>query len=90
MVTIGKGSGDKQHSGGGENSRSKSDDPTIKDKVRQVIEMTRRSEEEVCLALHECDYDTESAINLLFENLSEVIRLQVLIYAFRSSKLTWK
>lgn len=67
---TGKGSNDKQH-GSGENARSKNDDPGIKDKVRQVIDMTRRSEEEVCLALYECDYDTERAINMLFENLVE-------------------
>ncbi|KAF5282550.1 hypothetical protein FQA39_LY04957 [Lamprigera yunnana] len=67
---TGKGSNDKQH-GGGENSRSKNDDPGIKEKVRQLIEMTRRSEEEVCLALYECDYNVEHAINMLFENMVE-------------------
>ncbi|KAB0803651.1 hypothetical protein PPYR_00621 [Photinus pyralis] len=66
---TGKGS-DKQH-GGGENARSKTDDPGIKEKVRQVTEMTRRSEEEVCLALYECDYDAERAINMLYENFIE-------------------
>lgn len=70
---VGKGSGDKQqHSGSGENARSKNDDPTIKEKVRQIMDMTRRSEEEVCLALHECDNDTECAINMLFEDMVEV------------------
>ncbi|KAF5291985.1 hypothetical protein FQA39_LY14146 [Lamprigera yunnana] len=39
---TGKGSNDKQH-GGSENSRSKNDDPGIKEKVRQLIEMTCRS-----------------------------------------------
>lgn len=66
---TGKGS-DKQH-GGSENARSKNDDPGIKEKVRQLMDMTRRSEEEVCLALYECDYDAERAINMLYENMVE-------------------
>lgn len=73
-LLLGKGCGDKQqHSGNADNARSKNDDPNIKEKVRQVMEMTRRSEEEVCLALHECDNDTERAINMLFENMIEVV-----------------
>ncbi|XP_017768779.1 PREDICTED: protein lingerer isoform X2 [Nicrophorus vespilloides] len=36
-------------------------------KIRQIIELTQKSEEQVCLALHECDYDLDSAVNMLFE-----------------------
>lgn len=58
-------SGDKQ-----QNSANKSadQDAGLKEKVKQVMEMCQRSEEEVCLALHECDYDLNQAINLLLEN----------------------
>lgn len=69
---VGKGSGDKQHSGGTDNVRAKSDDPLIKDKVKQVIEMTQRDENEVCLVLHECEYDVELAVNMLFESEEKV------------------
>lgn len=67
----GKGSNDKQQ-GGGDNVRSKSDDPVIKEKVKQVIEMTQRDENEVCLVLHECEYDVELAVNMLFETEEKV------------------
>ncbi|KAJ8926036.1 hypothetical protein NQ315_009891 [Exocentrus adspersus] len=61
----GKGSGDKQQH---RDTNSKGEDPSIKDKVKQLIEMSQRSEEEVCLALHECDNDINLASNMLFEN----------------------
>uniref|UniRef100_A0A6P7FAI0 Protein lingerer isoform X2 n=1 Tax=Diabrotica virgifera virgifera TaxID=50390 RepID=A0A6P7FAI0_DIAVI len=62
----GKG-GDKQQN---RDSNSKNEDPSIKDKVKQLIEMSQRSEEEVCLALHECDYDMNQATNMLFEEMT--------------------
>jgi len=34
--------------------------------------MTQRSEEEVCCALNECDYDLEAAANFLIEELPQV------------------
>lgn len=71
-VCSGKGTGDKQHSGGNDNVRSKSDDPFIKDMVKQVIEMTQRDENEVCLVLHECEYDIQLAINMLYETEEKV------------------
>lgn len=69
---AGKGSGDKQQNTGNDNVRSKSDDPLIKEKVKQVIEMTQRDENEVCLVLHECEYDVELAVNMLFESNEKV------------------
>lgn len=69
---LGKATGDRQQGGGNENVRSKLDDPLIKEKVKQVIEMTQRDENEVCLVLHECEYDVELAINMLFESDEKV------------------
>lgn len=43
----------------------------LKQKVQTVIEMTKRSEEEVCLALYECSYDVTQAVNMLYETLKE-------------------
>lgn len=69
---LGKASGDKQQNPGSDHFRSKSDDPLIKEKVKQVIEMTHRDENEVCLVLHECEYDVELAVNMLFESNEKV------------------
>lgn len=44
----------------------------MRDKVKQVIEMTHRSEEEVCLALHESNNDVSEAVNMLFEDIATV------------------
>lgn len=68
-IILGKGSGEKQQH---RDANSKGEDPSIKDKVKQLIEMSHRSEEEVCLALHECDNDINLASNMLFENMSTV------------------
>lgn len=68
-VILGKGSSEKQQH---RDANSKGEDPSIKDKVKQLIEMSHRSEEEVCLALHECDNDINLASNMLFENMSTV------------------
>jgi hypothetical protein len=64
---TGKGS-DKQQANR-DSTHSKSEDPSIKEKVRQLIEMSQRSEEEVCLALHECDGDVNTAMNMLLEDI---------------------
>ncbi|XP_056647159.1 protein lingerer isoform X2 [Diorhabda sublineata] len=61
----GKGT-DKQQQ---RDANSKNEDPSMKDKVKQLIEMSHRSEEEVCLALHECDNDVNLASNMLFEEM---------------------
>ncbi|XP_076259941.1 ubiquitin-associated protein-like lingerer isoform X17 [Rhynchophorus ferrugineus] len=63
----GKGGGDKLHN---KEQNSKNDDVTMRDKVKQVIEMTCRSEEEVCLALHESNNDVSEAVNMLFEDIA--------------------
>ncbi|XP_044740287.1 protein lingerer isoform X2 [Chrysoperla carnea] len=49
----------------------KSDDPTLKDKVKQVMDTTFKSEEEVCLVLHDCDYDMDKAVIMLLEGHSQ-------------------
>ncbi|XP_008195618.2 protein lingerer isoform X1 [Tribolium castaneum] len=66
---TGKGS-DKQQASR-DNTHAKSEDPFIKDKVKKLMEMSQRSEEEVCLALHDCDYDENAAMNMLLENMGQ-------------------
>lgn len=66
---------EKQQSGGGDSVRAKNDDPSIKDKVKLIMDMTQRSEAEVCSALHDCDNDVEQAANMLFENNTSVVSL---------------
>ncbi|XP_060534377.1 protein lingerer isoform X2 [Cylas formicarius] len=61
-----KGTSDKFHN---KEANSKNEELSIREKVKQLIEMTQRSEEEVCLALHESDNDINGAINMLFEEL---------------------
>ncbi|XP_028893459.2 protein lingerer isoform X3 [Zeugodacus cucurbitae] len=46
-----------------------SEDPQMREKVATLIEMTQRSEEEVCCALYECDNDLELAVVYLLETL---------------------
>nr|XP_036223487.1 protein lingerer isoform X11 [Bactrocera oleae] len=46
-----------------------SEDPQMREKVATLIEMTQRSEEEVCCALYECDNDMERAVVYLLETL---------------------
>ena len=48
------------------------DDPILA-KIDKIIELTQRSVEDACLALHESDNQLEAAIEFLFENpLSQV------------------
>ncbi|KAK9693347.1 Ubiquitin-associated protein 2 [Popillia japonica] len=55
--------------GGGDNARSKSDDPNaMKERIHQVMEVTHKSEEDACLALHECDNDVERAADMLLDD----------------------
>lgn len=65
---LGKGSGDKQH----KDKTSKNEDSSLNDKVKHLIEMTQRSEDEVCLVLHECDYDMNQAVEILIEGAGTV------------------
>ncbi|KAH8394773.1 hypothetical protein KR222_005153 [Zaprionus bogoriensis] len=50
---------------------STTEDPQINEKVTLLLTMTQRSEEEVCCALNECDYDLEAAANFLIEILPQ-------------------
>ncbi|XP_055839692.1 protein lingerer isoform X12 [Episyrphus balteatus] len=45
------------------------EDPKMPEKVATLIEMTQRSEEEVCCALYECDNNLERAVVFLLETL---------------------
>ncbi|XP_030759444.1 protein lingerer isoform X1 [Sitophilus oryzae] len=62
----GKGGGDKVH----KEQSSKNEELSMKEKVKQLIELTNRSEEEVCLALHESNNDINIAINMLYEEMA--------------------
>lgn len=48
---------------------AKGEDPKIREKVTSLMEMTERSEEDVCCALYECDNDMERAVIFLLEQL---------------------
>lgn len=72
-LTAGKGSGDKnptqQNTDALRNAKIRDmDDPSMKEMVCKVIEMTERPEEHVCFALHECEFDVNLAVNLLLES----------------------
>lgn len=45
------------------------EDPKIREKVLNLMEMTERSEEDVCCALYECDNDLDRAVIFLLEQL---------------------
>lgn len=49
-----------------------STDDTLKEKVKTLIELSRKTEEEVCLALHECDNDLNRAGDMLLEEQAVV------------------
>uniref|UniRef100_A0AAG5D1H4 Protein lingerer n=1 Tax=Anopheles atroparvus TaxID=41427 RepID=A0AAG5D1H4_ANOAO len=49
--------------------KSGMDDPKIQEKIQSLMEMTQRSEEEVCCALQECDSDLDRAVIFLLETL---------------------
>lgn len=51
-----------------------SEDPQMREKVFTLIEMTQRSEEEVCCALNECDNNLERAVVFLLETLPVVCK----------------
>lgn len=74
----GKGGGDKIHN---KENTSKNEELSIKEKVKQLMELTCRSEDEVCLALHESDNDINMAINFLYEEISTVSLF--LFYCFK-------
>lgn len=45
------------------------EDPEMKNKVTTLIDMTKRSEEDVCCALNECEFDLQKAAEYLLETL---------------------
>ena len=49
-----------------------SEDPQMREKVNTLIEMTQRSEEDVCCALYECDNNMDQAVVFLLETLPVV------------------
>ncbi|XP_077510596.1 ubiquitin-associated protein-like lingerer isoform X2 [Amblyomma americanum] len=49
------------------NDPTKQDDPDIKNKVLQVMEVTGQSSDAVVIALHDCDNDPTRAITMLIE-----------------------
>lgn len=49
----------------------KADNTILDEKVKFVMETTCKSEEEVCLVLHDCDYDMEQAVLTLLESSSQ-------------------
>lgn len=44
----------------------------MREKVASLMEMTQRSEEEVCCALYECDNEMDRAVEFLLETLPVV------------------
>ncbi|XP_066154754.1 protein lingerer isoform X1 [Euwallacea fornicatus] len=62
----GKSGGEKVHN---KENAMKTEELGIKDKVKQLMDLTCRSEDEVCLALHESNNDMNMAINLLYEEM---------------------
>jgi hypothetical protein len=51
---------------------TKTEDPDLKDKIKQVMDATRKTEDEVCTALHDCDNDPDRAVNMLLEGMGQV------------------
>ncbi|XP_031558120.1 ubiquitin-associated protein 2-like isoform X2 [Actinia tenebrosa] len=43
----------------------------VQDQIKQVADFTGRSSDEVSVALHDCNYDTEQAINTLLEGSAD-------------------
>lgn len=46
---------------------AKSEDPKLKEKLKQIMEATQKSMDEAFVALHDSDYDPNKAVNLLLE-----------------------
>ncbi|KAI0237344.1 hypothetical protein LSAT2_012142 [Lamellibrachia satsuma] len=44
------------------------EDPEIKKKINQIIELTGRTTDDALVALHDCDYDLNGAVEQLLEN----------------------
>ncbi|KAF4528213.1 hypothetical protein B566_EDAN016834, partial [Ephemera danica] len=46
---------------------TRTEDPDMKNKIKQVMDATHKSEDEVWTALHDCDNDLDRAVNMLLE-----------------------
>lgn len=64
------------------------EDPKMREKVANLMEMTQRSEEEVCCALSECDNDLNRAVIFLLETLPVVRCLLLFSKLKRNSPLS--
>ncbi|PSN51238.1 hypothetical protein C0J52_10552 [Blattella germanica] len=40
---------------------TRTEDPDLKDKIKEIMDATRKTEDEVCTALHDCDNDLDKA-----------------------------
>jgi hypothetical protein len=49
----------------------RAEDPELQKKIRQVMEITRTTEDQACMALHSREYDIEQAITLLTDGGSQ-------------------
>lgn len=49
------------------NDANKSDDPDLQKKIEQVMELTGKCSDTAIIALHDCDNDSERAVNMLLE-----------------------
>ncbi|XP_046661479.1 protein lingerer isoform X2 [Homalodisca vitripennis] len=52
---------------------TKKDDLVSKDIIKQVMDLTQKTEDEALTALHDCDYDVNRAINYLLEGSPKVM-----------------
>ena len=52
----------------------RSEDPELQKKIKQVMEVTKVSEDEASMALHSRDYDITQAITLLTEEGGELLQ----------------
>ncbi|XP_021931150.1 protein lingerer isoform X4 [Zootermopsis nevadensis] len=50
---------------------TRTEDPNLKDKIKQAMDATRKTEDEVCTALHDCDNDLDRAVNMLLEGMGQ-------------------
>uniref|UniRef100_A0A8C7WY32 UBA domain-containing protein n=1 Tax=Oryzias sinensis TaxID=183150 RepID=A0A8C7WY32_9TELE len=59
-------------------------DADFEDKVKQLIEVTGKTQDECMVALHDCNEDVNRAINFLLESTSDTVRAtrETFVYAF--------
>ncbi|XP_029862424.2 ubiquitin-associated protein 2-like [Aquila chrysaetos chrysaetos] len=49
-------------------------DADFEDKVKQLMEVTGKNQDECIVALHDCNGDVNRAINILLEGISDTVR----------------